>query len=268
MNYRELSKSDIREIQDDNRSEMRYRDLKAKGRSVKHYLNQIAASKGDKQLERAATFYSLSKEDGNTALAEAIKREYPEIYASPEEIASDKEEEAKKKAQEEEAKKKAQEEAEAKKPLNILRKNMEVTKKSPCYGLSDAEVSNLADRLYDELVPSVGPAKTVAGEILRAYNDLIYRYLNDGDWVERGVFLFGSHYESVFSPRQVSNLKYLTSHYAAQISYFLDVYGDDKRKFFAATERMLLNQIVKHNLDKEPNYTDSRTYWKPSGRKR
>lgn len=35
--------------------------------------------------------------------------------------------------------------------------------------------------LFDELVPSMGKADTEAGEIVRAYNRIAYRYFNDGD---------------------------------------------------------------------------------------
>lgn len=36
-------------------------------------------------------------------------------------------------------------------------------------------------KLFDELVPIQGKAKTVAGEIVRAFNRIGYRFLNDGD---------------------------------------------------------------------------------------
>lgn len=39
------------------------------------------------------------------------------------------------------------------------------------------------DKLFDELVPDVGPAATVAGEIVRAICRIVYRYYNDGDHV-------------------------------------------------------------------------------------
>ena len=43
----------------------------------------------------------------------------------------------------------------------------------------------LAD-LFDELVPASGPAETVAGELVRAVNRIIYRYFNDGDIIDVG----------------------------------------------------------------------------------
>ena len=43
----------------------------------------------------------------------------------------------------------------------------------------DLETRNNA--LYSKLVPSMGNAGTMEGEILRAINKIVYRYYNDGD---------------------------------------------------------------------------------------
>ena len=42
------------------------------------------------------------------------------------------------------------------------------------------------DELFDELVPESGKADTVAGEIVRAYSRIAYRYYNDGDMLGLG----------------------------------------------------------------------------------
>ena len=42
------------------------------------------------------------------------------------------------------------------------------------------------NNLRDQLVPACGKAATVAGEIIRAMDRLIYRYWNDGDMVGDG----------------------------------------------------------------------------------
>lgn len=42
-------------------------------------------------------------------------------------------------------------------------------------------LSDKMERLFDELVPSMGKADTEAGEIVRAYNRIAYRWFNDGD---------------------------------------------------------------------------------------
>lgn len=39
------------------------------------------------------------------------------------------------------------------------------------------------DNLFKELVPMYGKAESLAGEIARAANQIVYRYLNDGDMV-------------------------------------------------------------------------------------
>lgn len=43
------------------------------------------------------------------------------------------------------------------------------------------ELSKRMDELFDELVPSWGKAQTEAGEIVRAFSRIAYRYFNDGD---------------------------------------------------------------------------------------
>lgn len=42
------------------------------------------------------------------------------------------------------------------------------------------------EELFDELVPMNGKADTVAGEIVRAYSRIAYRYYNDGDMLGLG----------------------------------------------------------------------------------
>ena len=42
------------------------------------------------------------------------------------------------------------------------------------------------ENLYDKLVPGMGNAKTVEGEMLRAINRIAYRYYNDGDEYHTG----------------------------------------------------------------------------------
>lgn len=245
--------------------EDRFNALKDRvGDKPQHYINQLNKCSEDKRRERAKVFYELSNREGLTNTAQAIKREFPDIYASEEQIEQDKAAEAEKARLAEEKKEKARLEAEAKRPINILIANMEKTGKSPCYGLSDSEVDNLEEKLYEELTPGSGPADTQAGEMLRAWNDLMYRYYNDGDWFVTGEGWTG---RTVFTPRAVSNMKYLTSHGAAQISFFYEN-SNSASEFVHKVNRMLLNQIVKKKLYKVQNYEDSRTYWKPTGRRR
>lgn len=40
------------------------------------------------------------------------------------------------------------------------------------------------DKVFNEWVPDSGPAETVGGEIVRAVNKIVYRYYNDGDFID------------------------------------------------------------------------------------
>lgn len=46
-----------------------------------------------------------------------------------------------------------------------------------------SEVENEINALFDELVPPVGKADTVAGEIIRATCRIVYRWYNDEDCI-------------------------------------------------------------------------------------
>lgn len=48
------------------------------------------------------------------------------------------------------------------------------------------EVTERLGALWNQLVPREGPAETVAGELTRAMNRIIYRWRNDGDRVGVG----------------------------------------------------------------------------------
>ena len=51
--------------------------------------------------------------------------------------------------------------------------------------MNESMVKKMED-LFDELVPDKGKADTEAGEIVRAYNRIAYRWLNDGDMLGVG----------------------------------------------------------------------------------
>lgn len=48
-------------------------------------------------------------------------------------------------------------------------------------GRENNATENKMDELFDEYVPGSGPAKTMLGEIVRAWTRLMYRLWNDGD---------------------------------------------------------------------------------------
>lgn len=48
------------------------------------------------------------------------------------------------------------------------------------------KVESRLSELFNQLVPAKGHCKTVAGEIVRACNRMVYRWFNDGDMVGTG----------------------------------------------------------------------------------
>ena len=65
---------------------------------------------------------------------------------------------------------------------NIIKTNIKPVKEQKT--ITEFVGKALEDRnepLYDKLVPGMGDAETVEGEMLRAINRIIYRYYNDGD---------------------------------------------------------------------------------------
>ena len=50
----------------------------------------------------------------------------------------------------------------------------------------DAKLDNRMHELFEELVPPYGKADSEAGEIVRAYNRIAYRFYNDGDRLGKG----------------------------------------------------------------------------------
>lgn len=52
--------------------------------------------------------------------------------------------------------------------------------------LPNQEAEKLFEQMFDRFVPPSGPADTVAGEIVRAVNRILYRHWNDGDRIGIG----------------------------------------------------------------------------------
>lgn len=104
--------------------------------------------------------------------------------------------------------------------------------------------------LRDELVPNSGAAATVAGEIIRAMDRLIYRYYNDGDMVGEG---YGN---------ETCNSSYRYLHGIMRdacpdlLTYDEDLYIKLLNKL-AESVKDFLNSNP--NLFNKPNYDDSRT---------
>ena len=51
----------------------------------------------------------------------------------------------------------------------------------------DSILESKINDLTEQYVCSVGKCETVAGEILRAYNRVVYRYFNDGDVIKAQI---------------------------------------------------------------------------------
>lgn len=63
------------------------------------------------------------------------------------------------------------------------------------------EIEEKLTALHDKLVPSMGKAETIQGEMVRAINRIIYRHYNDGD-----VFYTGYGEETCFSSVEFQKL--------------------------------------------------------------
>jgi hypothetical protein len=105
--------------------------------------------------------------------------------------------------------------------------------------------------LRDKLVPACGAAQTVAGEIIRAMDRLIYRYWNDGDMVGQG---YGNETCN-------SSYRYLYRKVGDKIPQLSGIYKEDE--YLAALAEMMKN--IKDFLTENPgletwtNTEDSRT---------
>lgn len=67
---------------------------------------------------------------------------------------------------------------------------MEETEMESTYWNGNGKHQEDYERLFDELVPNEGPAKSLQGEVLRAASRLYYRYYNDGEIVKYGMCKF------------------------------------------------------------------------------
>lgn len=64
--------------------------------------------------------------------------------------------------------------------------NPQITNSASMQGKDTDIIAEHMHTLFKQLVPRMGKADTVAGEIVRAYNRLEYRFFNDGDMVGIG----------------------------------------------------------------------------------
>ena len=77
---------------------------------------------------------------------------------------------------------------------------------------STHDIFDVLSKLFSDMIPSTGPAPTVAGEIIRAMSRIGYRFLNDGD----------RYYEGYGLETVAPSMQYLVD--------FVDEYGDKGEK--------------------------------------
>lgn len=102
-----------------------------------------------------------------------------------------------------------------------------------------SEVENEINALFDELVPPMGKADTVAGEIIRATCRIVYRWYNDGDCIDLS---YGK--EVLNGPA-----RYLCAVCNGDIDYYIrrvlwgEDYGEEE---LVELQRLVLAHIKKH----------------------
>lgn len=102
-------------------------------------------------------------------------------------------------------------------------------------------VANEMERLYNELVPSMGKAETEAGEILRAFGRINYRFLNDGDMI--GVD-YGNETCNAAA-------RYLVKHVGGNAAKEVNLiwgydYTEAYKRFLDATEKAVYQYLLDH----------------------
>ena len=101
------------------------------------------------------------------------------------------------------------------------------------------------EALFEEFVPSSGPADTVGGEIVRAINRIVYRWNNDGDQIgfDYGVETVNSSYEYLIEKDII-------------IDKFDDYLYDSSSNFGSDDYDEFLDQLMKQVLDTLYNRPD------------
>ena len=109
----------------------------------------------------------------------------------------------------------------------------------------DSKLESKIEELTDKYMSDEGKCETVAGEMLRAYNRVVYRYFNDGDVAGEG---YG---------RETVNpaLRYLFSQLPS-IKHFFEInYYDKSIDFFDYDYETILNKIgfmILDHFEKRP----------------
>lgn len=112
--------------------------------------------------------------------------------------------------------------------------------------------SKFMEQKSDTLVPPSGKADTVAGEIVRAFDRITYRYYNDGDVLDEG--------EGISTVNSSFRYLYSTVPGVADLrANFRFSSEDDYEKFLYDLQTVLQSYLQEHpELEETPNEDDSR----------
>lgn len=93
------------------------------------------------------------------------------------------------------------------------------------------------DALFQELVPPIGTADTVAGEIVRAVSRIGYRYYNDGDCINEG---YG---KETCNPAA----RYLRANAGKEVQELIDIIWE--RSCMPTLYEKMLNELIEAVID-------------------
>jgi hypothetical protein len=123
-------------------------------------------------------------------------------------------------------------------------------------GWINSDLEKRQQTLYDELVPGMGNADTLEGEMLRAINRIIYRYYNDGDFFYKG---YGTETAGPAHSFLINSSEIPLAIQSTLQSIFTKIMqssGDEEQTYERAIE-FALKQIVDYIEAKNGNYTPS-----------
>lgn len=107
------------------------------------------------------------------------------------------------------------------------------------------ELEKRNEALYDKLVPGMGAADTVEGEMLRAMNRIIYRYYNDGDYYYKGYGI------ETAGPAH----SFLVNAYHPQKSALRRIFDESRGEEYEQMLNDALDVILDHIESRQGDYT-------------
>ena len=118
--------------------------------------------------------------------------------------------------------------------------------------------SKFMEQKSDALVPGSGKADTVAGEIVRAFDRITYRYYNDGDVVDAGYGIITVNSSFRYLYNIVPGVDELEIPQCSGLPD--DINCDEYEEFLYDLQHVVQSYLQKHpELEETPNEDDSRT---------